>query len=184
MMAGRTTFYMVDWTSHGQTVQKLVRLLPMSKPLEVWPDAPAGGGSSVVPAMSPDGANSAFAELLRDQRRPSERDYGSDVLVVTRATDPQTKIDLSIGLRLINSADVAMRSDQADLATEQQQITDGYAARLYHVPAGNFSLRYIAMTRRDLGTNRSSNERTPVDRVHERGDRHSTDGGGRCLQTH
>jgi hypothetical protein len=138
--------YMVDWTSHGQTVQKLVRLLPIGKPLEVRPDAHPGGGSSVVPALSPDGTNSALAELLRDQRRPSERDYGSEVLVVTRASDPRTKIDLSIGLRLINSADVAMRSDQADLATEQQQITDGYAARLYHVPAGNFRLRYIAMT--------------------------------------
>ena len=35
--------YMVDWTSNGQTVQKLVRLLPIGKPLEVRPDAPLAG---------------------------------------------------------------------------------------------------------------------------------------------
>jgi hypothetical protein len=88
----------------------------------------------------------SLAELLQDQPRPSERDYGSEVLVVTRASDPETKIDLSIGLRLVNSADVAMRSNQEDLAIAQQRITDGYAARLYHVPSGNYSLRYIALT--------------------------------------
>ena len=135
--------YMVDWTSSGQTAQKLVRLLPIPEPLEVRPDA---GTSPVFPAISPDDIGQPLGQLPQDYLRPSERDYGSEVLVVTRASDPRSRIDLSIGLRLINSADVSMRSDPADLAEEQQQITDGYAARLYHVPAGNFSLRYIAMT--------------------------------------
>jgi hypothetical protein len=138
--------YMVDWTSKGQTEQKLVRLLPVDKPLEVRPDASLGGGSSIVPAPSPDGTNSAFTELLQDQLRPSERDYGSEVLVATRASDSRTALGSDIGLRLINAAGVAMRSDEEGLTSEQPQITDGYVTRLYHVPAGNFTLRYTAIT--------------------------------------
>jgi hypothetical protein len=138
--------YMVDWMSGGQGSQKVVRLLPVPEPLIVSPDPAVGAGPAEALTAQSSAPEQAIAQTLDEMTRPSEVDYGSDLAVIIRAASPEAKTDLSAGLRLLNGDDVAMRSDGQDAAALQEETDNGYAARLYHVPAGDFRLRYVATT--------------------------------------
>ncbi len=136
--------YMVDWTSGGQVSQKLVRLLPIEKPLVVRPD-PTPGPVEALAAGSPAGEE-GVAKAVEELSRPSERDYGSEIAVIIRADSLNQKLDLSAGLRLLDHDDRSMRSDGHAAAALQDQTQDSYACRLYQVRPGLYRLRYVALT--------------------------------------
>src|SRR5262249_35212318 len=93
--------YIVNWTAAGQARQKLVRLFPISTPLIVKLDEP-------TPLQTE--ARDDIEHGLGKAERPSEAEHGSDVVVILQGTSSDDTIDL----RLLNSAEVAMRSDTTE----------------------------------------------------------------------
>jgi hypothetical protein len=132
--------YMVKWLVPGRPQEKVVRLFPFGEPLHV-----------PFPELSPPPAiASANAALGRDRTQPSQDQYDSDIVVIERtdheADQEGASSKISRGLRLFNSDEVAMRSDSGaiDASREESVGIGGSMLRTYHVPSGNYRLRYDA----------------------------------------
>ena len=66
------------------------------------------------------------------------------MVIIIYASSPEAETDPSAGVRLLNIAEVAMRSDSTDVVAIREQASDGYVARFYHVAPGEFRLHYIS----------------------------------------
>lgn len=128
--------YMVKWLVPGRPQERVVRLLLLEEPLRV-----------PFPQLAPPPAiASANAALSRDRMQPSEDQYDSDIIVVERVDQERGSSRITRGLRLFNRDEVAMRSDGSAVdATQEESIGVGDSMlRTYHVPSGNYRLRYGA----------------------------------------
>jgi hypothetical protein len=128
--------YLVKWLVPGRPQEKVVRLLPLGVPLHV-----------PFPQLAPPPAiASANAALSRDRAQPSQDRYDSDIVVIERTDQEGTSSDISRGLRLFNRDEIAMRSDSSavDAAREESIGVGGSMLRTYHVPSGNYRLRFAA----------------------------------------
>lgn len=138
--------YMVNWVAGGQTTQRVVRLLPLPEPLIVRPNASPTQGSAEDLTSSSKSEEQVFVKTLNEMTKPAHLDHESEVAIIIRAQSLEQKIDLSVGLRLLDHDEVAMKSDGRDAAELQHQTSDGYACRLYHVEPGAYRLRYLSMS--------------------------------------
>jgi hypothetical protein len=128
--------YLVKWLVPGRPQEKVVRLLPLGVPLHV-----------PFPELAPPPAiASANAALSRDRTQPSQDLYDSDIVIIERMDQEDTSSNISSGLRLFNRDEVAMRSDSSavDAAREESIGVGDSMLRTYHVPSGNYRLRYGA----------------------------------------
>lgn len=128
--------YMVKWLVPGRPQEKVVRLLPFAETLHV-----------PFPELAPPPAiASANAALGRNRMQPSQDQYDSDIVVIERMDQEGESSKISRGLRLFNSDEIAMRSDGSaiDAAQEESLGIGGSLLRTYHVPSGNYRLRYDA----------------------------------------
>ncbi|KWV48411.1 hypothetical protein AS156_18185 [Bradyrhizobium macuxiense] len=121
--------YMIDWSAAGQTSQKIVRLLPIEKPLVIDLNETPLFASEIYPYSS-------FAG-------PVEASDGSEVLIIVRPSSPNTLIKSEVNLRLLGVAG-NMRSSQGEVATTQAQSSDSFVARFYHVIPGDYRLRFAS----------------------------------------
>jgi len=127
--------YIVKWIAGSKIHEEIVRLLPIQRALRVpSPDLGFGagsGGAEPFPALSPP---------LQHRRRDA------DIFIFERTDDPSRLGQLSSGIRLFNRDEIAMRSDgsSVEAAREQSGESSGWALRVYHVPPGNYRLRYDA----------------------------------------
>lgn len=133
--------YFVDWKSGGESTQQLVRLLPVKEPLIVSMDMPEVGTTDPIVSETAQ-SRDHVAELVTSKLQPSERNYGANIAVVIQTDDKQIGQEVGSGMRLLNSRDVAMRSNDRDLS--ELQAVGGFALSSYRVRPGNFHLRFLA----------------------------------------
>lgn len=129
--------YLVKWLLPGRPLERVVRLLPLEVPLHVPFPEPA----------APPTIASANAALSRGRRRqPSQEQYDSDIVVIGRTDREDSSGKISPGLRLFNRDEVAMSSDggAVDADFEEHGGIGNTMLRTYHVPSGNYRLRYDA----------------------------------------
>jgi len=133
--------YIVRWLGFDRSAEEIVRLLPIKRPLHLKaPDSL----KEVAPSASIHADTMSESALMT--LAPSQRPHDSDIVIFEQSRDLDGSENLSRGLRLFNNDDVAMRSDGGAVEAAAQTSDDviGWALRVYHVPPGNYRLRYYA----------------------------------------
>jgi hypothetical protein len=136
--------YIVRWIAGERTHEEIVRLLAGRKALRLeFPGFPKPASSH--PARSGTGLPKSLEALRKRAPRPGS---APSIVVLERTDDPKLIGKLSEGLRLFNRDEVAIRSDSSDVEAARQEggKDKTWALRVYHVPPGEYRLRYVAST--------------------------------------
>lgn len=136
--------YIVRWIAGQQAREEIVRLLAIRKALRV--DFPGfAKPAESRPTRSGVSFEIPFEKLRKRAPRPGS---APSIVILERTDDPKLVGKLSKGLRLFNRDEVAMRSDTSSVeaAREEGGKDKSWALRVYHVPPGDYRLRYLAST--------------------------------------
>jgi hypothetical protein len=140
--------YVVKWSAGGRVEQQVHRLRPSWRALRVnggnFPLESAAPGLTGQSDSRSDAQGMAAAKLAAAPRTRSQ----AEIVVFVRAQAETIRSDLTKSIRLFDAADRAMRSDSAlvEAAQDGSEPELGWAARVYGVTAGEYRLRYAALT--------------------------------------